>query len=373
MISSADLEIVEGCTVRPYNISKNLAGFGCEIMHVCFKPPKQRNGIYYYIKYDKNVTKVRKILDILKLYKEIKRFAPDVIYAHQVWNAIIAIPLKYLLRIPLVYDAHGSSVFENVTIPRIPFYRFILITKQEEIILKTSDKVIVVAYDLKKFFIDYFGISENKIELAKNGVDMNLLKPAKPAYMIKKELGISSEDKVVVFTCPRHTNFPANTIALKYFFSLIPKIENNIKNIRFVIVGGGPQFPPPSPNVIYTGFVDDLVSYLNIGDAFIASYPSSSMCGTGGSKNKIIQYFAFGKPIVSTEEGIRGFEDAKPDRDYSLGMNPDDFVEKLLRVLQDEKLSQKLGENARKFSLRYDWVKISNQVMNVLDQVVQKR
>ena len=81
--------------------------------------------------------------------------------------------------------------------------------------MKIADKIIVVSEEPKDFFIEYFGISEDKIELIKNGVDTNSLRPAEPDFKIKRELDIS-DNEVIMFTCPR--GFFTNDIALKYFF-----------------------------------------------------------------------------------------------------------------------------------------------------------
>ena len=371
LISSADIDSEgAGSTNRPYFISENLVDFGCEIMHICFKPAQQRKGINHVIKYNKTENKIKKFVNILKQYKGIKRFSPDVIYAHQIFNATIAIPLKFLLRKPFVYDAHGSSVLEMDSNQNISFYQSVKIKMQEKKILEMADKIISPANYLKNFFIDHFGISKEKIEVIENGADLNLFKPEEPSMKKKEEFGISHTDKVVVFTCPRSA--AQNQIALRYFFELVPKIEDKVKNIKFLIVGGGPKLDPPSSNVIYTGFVNELASYINLGDVCIAPYPPSAMYGTAGAKNKIMEYFACGKPVISTEEGIRGFDDVVPDRDFLLAFESDDFVDKLVTVLFDEALSKKLGENARELSLRYDWKELSKEVFNVLESVANK-
>ena len=363
MISSVDMNAPYGSTTRSYYISKNLVEFGCEILHICTKPPERQEKDIKYLqkKYYKNrFWAVRTTRDIFRMYKECKNFAPDVIYAHQISNATRALPLKYLLKKPLVYDEHGSYLLDIN-----PKKRYLL---WEKLVVKAVDKVIGAAVDVKKVFTEHYGIQEEKIKTIENGVDTDLFKPMERNNKLKEKLSISDNDKVVVFTCPRGA--PANNMALKFFFDLIPKIEDKIENIKYIIIGGGQKFSPPSSNVIYTGFVYDLPSYINLGDVCIAPYPPSSVCGTAGAKNKIIEYFACGKPVVSTEEGMRGFNDAVPDRDFLLAVDSDDFVNKLITVLNNENLSMKLSENARKFSLKYDWESLSKGVLNILIQVV---
>jgi len=370
MISSVDMNTPYGSTTRPYYISKYLVESGCEILHICTKPPKNNeNGIQYLHKkhHKKGFWVVRTTRDIFRMYRECKNFRPDILYVHQLSNALRALPLKYRLKIPFVFDAH-SSIFELYAVPDRSFYTKKKFELQEKLVLNASDKVIAVSEELESFFLQYFHIPEEKIELIKNGVDTNILRPAEPDVKLKNELGISDDDKVIVFTCPR--GFFSNDIALKYFFQMIPEIEERVKNVKFVIIGGGPKFEPPSPNVIYTGFVQDLASYINLGDVCVAPYPASAVCG--GTRNKVADYFACGKPVVSTEEGMRGFNDAVPERDFLLASDSNDFVNKLITVLNNENLSIKLSENARKFSLKYDWRNLSKEVFRILESIAYK-
>ena len=332
------------------------------ISRIQIPPKNNENGIQYLHKkhYKKGFWVVRTTRDIFRIYRECKSFAPDVLYVHQISNATRALPLKYLLKKPLVYDEHGAYLLDIN-----PRRKDLL---WEQTVLKMADKVIVVTNDVKEVFTKIYRVPEEKIATIGDGVNTNLFKPMERNKKLKDKLGIYG-DKVVVFTCPRGS--PANNLALEYFFNLVPKIENKIKNIKFIIIGGGSQINPPSKSVIYTGFVRDIVSYINLADVCIAPYPSSAVCGTSGAKNKVIEYFACGKPVVSTREGIRGFNDAVPDRDFLLASDSNDFIDKLLTVLYDENLSKKLGENARKLSLKYDWRNLSKEVLHVLKQVVR--
>lgn len=369
LISSVDMDRPYGSTVRPYYISKNLAEFGCEILHICTKPPevKDENIKYSLKKYYKNkLWIVRTCRDFFRMYKECKRFTPDVIYAHQLSNATRALPLKYLLRIPLVYDEHGSYVLKKYANKKHILW--------EKIIAKMANKLITVTSDVKKIFTEKHNIPQKKVKVIEDGVDPNLFRPLEKDNRLKEKVSIANHDKVIVFPCPTSaiTIKPANVIALKYFFELIPKIEERVENIKFVITGdGGPKLNPPSHNVIYTGFVQDMVAYLNLGDVCVAPYPQSSICGTSGAKNKVIEYFACGKPVVSTEEGIRGFDDAVPNRDFLLALDSDDFVNKLISLLSDEALSKRIGENARELALKYDWSILSKEVLKILESAIE--
>lgn len=367
MISSSDLNNPYGSTTRPYYISKYLSKFGCEILHICNQFESNWSNINHILKKKSNSKNklFRFFEDSFRLYNECKKFDADIFYIHQINNYFRAIPLIFLLNKPVVFDAHGSSVLElsGKNSKETFKYKFL-----EQLTLKKSNIIIVVSKELKQFFFDTFGARKEKIVLIKNGVDINSFKNKQSNNKIRKQLGISIDDKIILFTCPR--TFPANDIALEYLFSLIPAIEKRLNQVKFIITGGGAQLMPPSTNVIYTGFVDDFASYIHAADVCIAPYPPAAVCG--GTRNKIVEYFACGRAVVSTTEGMRGFDDAIPDIHFLLADNSKTFIEKICVLVNDEGLSKKLGENARRLSFNYDWADLSKQVLDVLKSVINK-
>lgn len=348
LISSADMEIRYGSTTRPYYISKDLANkYQCEILHFCNNPSNFESENIRNIRIFKKSrdNKLNLLKDIFRIYKQCKIVLPDIIYPHQPTNALRALPIKYFLKVPLVYDAHSAFVLENNNLKN---------QIMERLILKSADKIIAPSVMLKRIFESKYNIDENKIIVIENGVDTSSLSPKAPNIMLKKELGISENDRVIVFTCPRINSFPSNTIALEYMFELIPRIESRIKNLKFVIIGGGPQLKPPSSNVIYTGYVQNLEDYINLGDLCVAPFPPSAVCG--GTRNKVADYFSCGKAVVSTKEGVSGFDDARSGVDFLLAGNDEDFINKTEYILSNENIRMTMGNNARKLTeSRYDW------------------
>lgn len=362
IISSADFNEQYGSTTRAHSISQNLAKLGCNILHFCNYPSKNKEkNIKYLTKkkaFQKNFLK-----NMIYVYTECKKFSPDILYPHQPNNAGRAVLLKYLLGVPLIYDAHSSYLFENNTLKN----RIL-----ERIIVRISDKIIVPSDEIKKLFINIYNVSTEKLIVIKNGVDIQRLKPSKPDEALRKKIGLSNNDKVVIFTCPRIPSFPSNIIALKYFFELIPRIEARIKNIKFIIIGGGKKLKSPSSNVIYTGYVSEIERYINIGDVCVAPFPPSAVCG--GTRTKLSDYFACGKPVISTEEGIRGFDDVIPNKNFLLAIDDEDFINKLEYVLLNVETSKKIGMNARKLmEEKYDWSKLSKLCFYVLQSSIKPK
>jgi glycosyltransferase involved in cell wall biosynthesis len=75
----------------------------------------------------------------------------------------------------------------------------------------------------------------------------------------------------------------------------------------------------------------------------------------GGTRLKILEAMAMGKPVVSTPEGAEGLQ-VEDGRDLLLASSPETFAERLVKVLKDAALSRSLGENARRLvEQRYGW------------------
>ncbi len=367
-----------GVSTRAYYISKHLSQFGNEVLHICdnssenvkevsFDDFTDHRNIKYVekIHYKNGIKLINNLKNVKYLIKEIEKFNPDVIYPHMLFNGYKILWLNKFFKKPIIYDADTSNYFEMITVPNHE-YNILreIIGILEKKILKKSNGIITVSAETKKFFIDTYKIETEKIEIAKNGTNTKTFKPGPKDTKILYNLGIRENDKICVFTNPRFFGYKTNYYGLDYLFDIVPKIEKKIEDIKFLIIGGGPEPKPPSTNVIYTGFVKNLPPYINLADVCLAPYPTEAVCG--GTRNKICDYLACGKPIVSTPEGMRGFDDAIPNEHYFLGINKEYFVNKLIYCLRNLDEVKTIGKNARSLSLRYDWEISSKKVEEYL-------
>ena len=119
---------------------------------------------------------------------------------------------------------------------------------------------------------------------------------------------------------------------------------------EFIIVGKNPPKLHCPENVRIPGYVEDIKSFMANADICLAPIRSGS-----GTRIKILEYMAMGKPVISTTKGAEGI-------DYMDGLNIiiEDRIEKypeVIRVLlDDEKKRLALGQEARKLiEEKYDW------------------
>jgi glycosyltransferase involved in cell wall biosynthesis len=145
--------------------------------------------------------------------------------------------------------------------------------------------------------------------------------------------------------------YPPNEEAARILAnSVLPDILKKHPNVCLLLVGRDP--PKIShPNIIVTGFVENLPEYLAAAD--IAVVP---LLKGGGTRIKILEYMACGKAVVSTVKGAEGLN-LQNGRDILMTKYPDsEFIDLVLKLIEDNDLRKNLGTNARrKVELFYDW------------------
>jgi glycosyltransferase involved in cell wall biosynthesis len=120
---------------------------------------------------------------------------------------------------------------------------------------------------------------------------------------------------------------------------------------EFIVAGGQiPEMENVPKNVKFLGFVNDIRPH--IVDSAICIVPLRFGSGT---RMKILGYMASGRPIISTSKGCEGL-DVKNEEDVIIADTDDSFVSAIRRLLDDEALAKRLGENAHRLAKeKYDW------------------
>jgi glycosyltransferase involved in cell wall biosynthesis len=362
MISGASIEEPYGSTIRPTFLAKYLAEQGIEVSHFAMSHPKTVETVEALAEYDLLETSFKnKFTTILAKSRDIP---PDVVCSHQINSAKLGLLLSFVLRVPHVYDAHSSIALEAPTFKHSHVVLRKRLLFHERMIAKLSSQIIVPSKDLKQFYSETYHLDPAKLMIVKNGADRTQILQGRPLPHIGEAHNIKKDDFLVVFTNPRLSMFPSNQMALQYLFDVIPVIESRLSRVKFLILGGGPTPKPPSENVIYTGHVDDLASYLSMANVCVAPFPPQAVCG--GTRTKVCEYLAAGKPIVATSEGMRGFDDAVPGEHYFLARDPGEFADRIIDCRNEPDKASHVGQNARRLSEQYDWRFLALRAKDIL-------
>lgn len=115
-----------------------------------------------------------------------------------------------------------------------------------------------------------------------------------------------------------------------------PKIVEDHPDITFVIAGNVKSDKDVShiksqKNVVYLGFVDKLSDFYNQVDIIITTVKKE--CGV---LNRILEAWAFGKPVIGFEKNFKGFEYAKKNIDYLVADQWNDFCDLINGIASNE-------------------------------------
>ncbi len=161
-----------------------------------------------------------------------------------------------------------------------------------------SDKIVAVSTnDRDRMVAD--GVAPEKIHVVPHGVDLQAFQQSAPMD-IRKHYKIPSQDKVLVYhgTYSYAPNLEAiNVMSME----ILPRLDARGINVTVLAIGSKPPDFPLHAKVIFAGSVADLSQVLPAAD--LAVIP---LLEGGGTRMKILDYFAAGVPVISTAKGIEG-------------------------------------------------------------------
>ncbi|HMQ68564.1 MAG TPA: glycosyltransferase [Ignavibacteria bacterium] len=224
------------------------------------------------------------------------------------------------------------------------------VLKKYKVYITTSEKE-------KELISEYY--NEAEIGVIENGVDTGFFSPK------------LRDDPVpnIVFTA-WFKYYPNVKAAIDFTNNVFPEIRKKIPGIKFYIVG---KEPPPvvkklenTEGVTVTGYVNDIRDYLKNADAAVIPLQIG-----GGTRLKILEAMSMKIPVVSTPLGAEGLE-VEDGTNILIAQNDEDFVNKVVNVINDKQLSGKLSENGRELMLeKYDWEISGNKLNQFLNSYVK--
>ena len=115
------------------------------------------------------------------------------------------------------------------------------------------------------------------------------------------------------------------------------------------------------------GVVDDYIGLVDASDVAIVPFPPEAVCG--GARNKVLEFFARGKAVISTREGMRGVENAKPGEHYIHAETAQEFYNALILLRDDLDLRMRLGRAARGIAKDYLWSNAARRLLEIFRSV----
>lgn len=196
-----------------------------------------------------------------------------------------------------------------------------------------------------------------KITVLPNGVDTQSYQPLPYPAITVRLLYVGT------------MGYRPNIDAVTYFCRTIyPKIKQEYPNIEFWIVGRdpGPEVTGLEGGGVHvTGQVEDLLPYYR--DSVICVVP---LRAGGGTRLKILEAMALGRPIVSTTVGCEGLA-VKNGEHLFVADTPELFARHVLTLLKDKQKWLQITRQARALAVNsYDWDMIAQRHMQLYEETI---
>jgi glycosyltransferase involved in cell wall biosynthesis len=235
------------------------------------------------------------------------------------------------------------------------------VSKREQALVRAYDIVATIGRQDRQRLVDVSGKDPDHVLVIPNGVAEEALAVFDPER---------NATRSVVFW--GNLDFPPNRTAISYFHEKIYAPLLADRGIEWHIVGGGagPDISRLAEEdaIHLHGYVDDLYGF--IADKGVMINP---MVEGSGLKNKVLEAFAAGLPVVSTSMGIEAI-DAADGEHYLAADTARGFADQLLRLLDDRAEARRLAANARQLvEASYTWDSIGLGLDEAIHRVLPGR
>ncbi|MEA2059222.1 MAG: glycosyltransferase [Thermodesulfobacteriota bacterium] len=221
-----------------------------------------------------------------------------------------------------------------------------------------ADHVITVS-DKDTLGLINAGVPAEKITMIPHGVDLeNFDAQGESSVSVRDKYGISADDIVLVF----HGIFiyPPNREAAEMIGNtILPALNQKGYYPKCLAVGKYPPEQSAHPDLIYTGVADHVAPFIQAAD--IAVVP---LMDGGGTRMKILEYFAAGIPVVATSKGAEGIN-VSPGRDILIKDSMDEFVDAVIELITHKEKRREIGNAGRRFVEHLDWHMIGKRYVSL--------
>lgn len=329
------------------------------------KESYEKNGIRYCIlkrmKFGKILFPIQIFYDLFRLEREVKKLNPDIIHLQSTIPLFSLFGFYMVKKYPILITLHGyfNQEYKIHTGIRKIFYR-VFCVPIERFALSKIPYIIVLSPQIEKMVRK---ISRSKFFIISNGIDLN---------NIQKINSYRKNDYPTVF----FLGYLFKGKGVDDLIHAIKLVKIKIDNVRLYIGGIGLYMEKLkelvhdfhlNENVTFLGLLDDneKFAYMKSMDIFVLpSYWESFPI-------VLLEAMACGKPIIATNVGGNPF--VVSDGVNGFLVQPGDWnnmSEKIIRLLNDNKLIDKMGSESKKRADDFNWDIIAKQTREIYGKIV---
>ncbi|MED3778586.1 glycosyltransferase family 4 protein [Geobacillus stearothermophilus] len=231
--------------------------------------------------------------------------------------------------------------------------------KYEINIINAFDKILAITNNDYNRLLPY--VHPDKLAIVPAGVNLDefSFQNIDHSMPTKKLVSISSMDWL------------PNQDGLVWFIEkVMPILLNQIPNLELIIAGKGtPEwfYKFQNDHIKVLGFVEDVSELIR--NSHVAIVP---LFAGGGMRVKILNYMAWGIPVVSTSIGAEGIN-LENGREIRIADSPQEFADNIVELLSDYTIWSSQRELAfQKVRKLYSWEAIVTNTLKIYNDLIKK-
>ncbi|NPV93437.1 MAG: GT4 family glycosyltransferase PelF [Firmicutes bacterium] len=294
----------------------------------------------------------------------IKENQLDLVHTHGVRANLVARLAARLEGRPVVTTVHSALRYDYTSRLEATIAGFI-----SRLTTPLADRIIAVSEAVRADLVAS-GARNERIITIYNGLDFSRFSDARPADIVRRELGLAPDQLIVALIGRLH---PVKGHV--YFFQAAAEVLKQLPDVRFLAVGDGPLREELkqlvcdlgiAEQVIFTGYYSDIKNILGTID--ILCLPSLME----GLPLVVLEAMYFGKPAVASRVG--GIPEVVADGQTGLLVPPQDaaaLARGLLRLLSDADLRRRLGEAGQALAQQFSIDNMVKRTEELYTQVLR--
>jgi glycosyltransferase involved in cell wall biosynthesis len=273
----------------------------------------------------------------------------DYILAETGWSGLHALLLSFVTRVPYVLDEHNVEAVAFARMGRGGGLGVRLLRLYERTVCRFARRILCVSEMDRDLLASEYSIDGSKIVVAPNGVDTERFRPdAETGLETRAVLGVPEGVAVVLFN--GKLDYRPNRDAVEIICrEIMPRVLDEVPDARFIVVGSNPPLGLSRPGLTFTGTVDSVADYINAANVVICPLRSG-----GGTRFKILEAIACGKPVVSTALGAEGLIGEETRRHLTCADDWEAFAAEVVKAIRE-------GRDVppdTSFAERYGWPRV---------------
>lgn len=303
---------------------------------------------------------------IKAIRKLIKKYNPDIVYAHSSKAGAIARIADVGLKNRCVYNPHGWAFNMRCSAKKKAMYTVI-----EKVAALFCDKIICISDAEKQSALEKKICGKDKLQVIFNGVDIEVYESGVHGTVKREDLNIQ-EDALVVGMVGRMSSQKAPDV----FVKMAKLVKDKVPNAHFIIAGNGNQEAEIKKyaadngfldSLHITGWVDNPMSYVELFDV------ACLLSRWEGFGLALPEYMMASKPIVASK--VDAIPNIIRDGENGVLVEVDDAVgasEAVLRIYQDDGLKEKLvAQGLEDVHSRFNARRVSEEHGKLFENIVK--